>query len=95
MVLVRQLVSYKCRHHCYTVSFIISTRYPGDSYAGGNPWQLLTAAHAEVFYLGAQAWADHVLEHGNVKTGAEHAEWRQLLYLGTGGAAKKPTFYEA
>ena len=30
-------------------------RYPGDSYAGGNPWQLLTAAHAELFYLGAEA----------------------------------------
>merc|ERR550517_655585 len=25
---------------------ILIGRYPGDSYAGGNPWQLLTAAHA-------------------------------------------------
>lgn len=32
-------------------------RYPGDTYAGGNPWQLLTAAHAELFYLGAEAAA--------------------------------------
>ena len=33
----------------------VFVRYPGDSYAGGNPWQLLTAAHAELFYLGAEA----------------------------------------
>lgn len=25
-------------------------RYPGDSYAGGNPWQLLSAVLAEAFY---------------------------------------------
>ena len=61
---------------------ILIGRYPGDSYAGGNPWQLLTAAHAEVFYLGASAWADHVMKHGDIKTGPEHAEWRQVLYLG-------------
>ena len=28
-------------------------RYPGDSYAGGNPWQLLTAVLAKTFYQGA------------------------------------------
>merc|ERR1719348_663699 len=27
-------------------------RYPFDSYAGGNPWQLLTAVLAECFYIG-------------------------------------------
>jgi glucoamylase len=32
---------------------ILMGRYPGDSYAGGNPWQLLTAVLAEVFYQGA------------------------------------------
>lgn len=30
-------------------------RYPGDSYAGGNPWQLLTAVLAKTFYQGATA----------------------------------------
>lgn len=30
-------------------------RYPGDSYAGGNPWQLLTAVAAKALYQGAQA----------------------------------------
>merc|ERR1712179_271544 len=33
---------------------VLIGRYPGDSYAGGNPWQLLTAVLAECFYLGAQ-----------------------------------------
>jgi hypothetical protein len=28
-------------------------RYPGDSYAGGNPWQLLTAVLGKIFYQGA------------------------------------------
>ena len=61
---------------------ILIGRYPGDSYAGGNPWQLLTAAHAEVFYLGASSWLDQVKSLGNMKTGEEHREWRDLLYLG-------------
>lgn len=30
-------------------------RYPGDSYAGGNPWQLLTAVAAKALYQGASA----------------------------------------
>jgi len=34
---------------------VLIGRYPGDSYAGGNPWQLLTAVLAETFYLGAQS----------------------------------------
>ena len=33
---------------------VLIGRYPGDSYAGGNPWQLLTAVLAECFYLGAE-----------------------------------------
>ena len=34
---------------------VLIGRYPGDSYAGGNPWQLLTAVLGECFYIGAQA----------------------------------------
>ena len=30
-------------------------RYPGDSYAGGNPWSLLTAVTGEVFYKAGEA----------------------------------------
>ena len=40
------------------------TRYPGDSYAGGNPWQLLTAVLGEVFYLGAEANLKNIEERG-------------------------------
>ena len=34
---------------------ILLGRYPGDSYAGGNPWQLLTAVLGKTFYQGATA----------------------------------------
>lgn len=36
---------------------ILIGRYPGDVYAGGNPWQLLTAVLAELFYRGASSLA--------------------------------------
>ena len=39
---------------------ILIGRYPGDSYAGGNPWQLLTAVLGELFYLGGQATFKYV-----------------------------------
>lgn len=32
---------------------VLIGRYPGDVYAGGNPWQLLTAVTAKSFYQGA------------------------------------------
>ena len=37
---------------------ILIGRYPGDSYAGGNPWQLLTAVYAKAFYQGANYLLD-------------------------------------
>ena len=33
-------------------------RYPGDSYAGKNPWQLLTAVTAKAFYQGAKVLSE-------------------------------------
>ena len=42
---------------------ILIGRYPGDSYAGGNPWQLLTAVLGETFYLGAQATLKTIQEN--------------------------------
>jgi hypothetical protein len=39
---------------------ILIGRYPGDSYAGGNPWQLLTAVLGELFFLGGQATFKYV-----------------------------------
>ena len=41
----------------------------------------MTAAHAEVFYLGASAWVDEVIKHGNTRTTEEHRSWRHVLYL--------------
>jgi len=43
---------------------ILIGRYPGDVYAGGNPWQLLTAATAEFFYLGGHATLDKIRSEG-------------------------------
>merc|ERR1712013_252714 len=63
---------------------ILIGRYPGDSYAGGNPWQLLTAAHAEIFYLGASTWVKTIKDSGNQALGEEHNDWRELLYLDSG-----------
>lgn len=37
------------------LSGILIGRYPGDVYAGGNPWQLLTAVYAKTFYQLANA----------------------------------------
>lgn len=39
---------------------VLYGRYQGDTYAGGNPWQLATAALASLFYRAAA----HVLQHG-------------------------------
>jgi glucoamylase len=39
---------------------VLYGRYHGDSYAGGNPWQLLTAALGNLFYRGAT----YILDHG-------------------------------
>lgn len=39
---------------------VLYGRYGGDTYAGGNPWVLSTAALASVFYRGAA----HVLKYG-------------------------------
>merc|ERR1719260_332297 len=63
---------------------ILIGRYPGVSYVGGNPWQLLTAAHAEIFYLGASTWVKTIKESGNQALGEEHNDWRELLYLDSG-----------
>jgi hypothetical protein len=37
---------------------ILIGRYPDDVYAGGNPWQLLTAVLAKSFYQGANLLLD-------------------------------------
>ena len=52
-------------------------RYPGDTYAGGNPWQLLTAVLAELFYRGAAS-----LLESNVGLDLEaRNNWSDLLSI--------------
>jgi hypothetical protein len=59
---------------------VLIGRYPGDSYAGGNPWQLLTAVTAEYFYLGGQATLKKIRENGNSTLNyQENKEWMKLL----------------
>jgi len=63
-------------------SGIVIGRYPGDHYAGGNPWQLLTAVLGEVFYLGATATLKNIEEKGvedYVLDPEENKEWIKLL----------------
>jgi len=61
---------------------ILYGRYPGDSYAGGNPWQLLSAVLAENFYLTAADFQ----KKGNLLLGEEHREWMNLLGMRNGTA---------
>ena len=75
-------------------SGIVIGRYPGDHYAGGNPWQLLTAVLGETFYLGAQATLQKIEEKGLsdfVLDIEENKEWIKLLdtYKGTFLSASK------
>ncbi len=58
-------------------------RYPGDVYMGGNPWQLLTAVTAELFYKGADINARKVVEaQRDIELSAdEHPKWKGLLKL--------------
>lgn len=56
---------------------ILIGRYPGDVYAGGNPWQLLTAVLAELFYKGATA----MTQHNFVLEAEDKKEWSLLFNL--------------
>jgi len=70
---------------------ILFGRYPGDHYAGGNPWQLLTAVLAETFYLGAQATLENIEKKGVVNYNLdidENIEWLKLLDAHKGGNIK-------
>ena len=68
---------------CEGKSGIVIGRYPGDHYAGGNPWQLLTAVLGETFYLGAQATLKSIEEKGvadfDLDKEEESREWIKLL----------------
>jgi len=68
---------------------ILIGRYPGDSYAGGNPWQLLTAVLGELFYLGGQATFKEVKLRGDYTLNREtNKHWMNLLQLEDGATAR-------
>ena len=61
---------------------VLIGRYPGDSYAGGNPWQLLTAVLAECFYLGAKETFKSVENNDGLDYKIDfktHENWIKLL----------------
>ena len=66
---------------------VLIGRYPGDTYAGGNPWQLLTAVTAEVFYLGGTDTLGKIRQRGGqdyVLDFEENKEWLSLLNVSCG-----------
>jgi len=68
---------------------VLIGRYPGDTYQGGNPWQLLTAALAELFYLGGRASLEAAAIGGGkedqVLGVAARPAWRSLFNLTDAG----------
>lgn len=56
---------------------ILMGRYPGDSYAGGNPWQLLTAVLAKTFYQGANV----LMQSNGFEEEEDRKAWFDLLKL--------------
>eukprot|EP00604_Paraphysomonas_vestita_P001615 CAMPEP_0174822320 /NCGR_PEP_ID=MMETSP1107-20130205/14978_1 /TAXON_ID=36770 /ORGANISM="Paraphysomonas vestita, Strain GFlagA" /LENGTH=338 /DNA_ID=CAMNT_0016040921 /DNA_START=553 /DNA_END=1566 /DNA_ORIENTATION=+ len=53
---------------------VLYGRYGGDTYAGGNPWVLSTAALAQLLYRGAI----HILDHG-VPNATALAKWKEAF----------------
>ena len=60
-------------------------RYPGDIYAGGNPWQLLTAVLAELFYQGASEFS----LPNNVMSVEARKEWASLFKISENSTQKE------
>jgi glucoamylase len=56
---------------------ILIGRYPGDVYAGGNPWQLLTAVTAKMFYQSASA----LMEGNGFGNDDDRNAWADLLRI--------------
>ena len=57
-------------------------RYPGDSYAGGNPWQLLTAVLGELFYIASSSTLKDIQTRGqDFPLDKSHHAWLKLLKL--------------
>ena len=60
---------------------ILYGRYLGDVYEGGNPWQLLSASLAELFYSGASDILDKYNERSNVTILDEDEVLYRLIFI--------------
>ena len=69
---------------------ILYGRYEGDSYAGGNPWILLSASLAEVLYSAAS----EVRARGSL-TASEYAAWAPIVGLDANSVADVGTVADA
>ena len=66
---------------------VLIGRYPGDSYAGGNPWSLLTAVTGEVFYKAGEATLALIKAAGGTAKALDavaNKNWMKLLKLRQG-----------
>jgi len=65
---------------------VLYGRYPGDAYAGGNPWQLISAALAEVFYQAAKEVLEKVpvindTQNARMAINKNFIEWQNLFKI--------------
>lgn len=63
---------------------VLIGRYPGDVYAGGNPWQLLTAVTAKTFYQGATT----MIQSNGFKNSEDQSAWAELLNIQKNASVK-------
>ena len=66
------------------ISGILIGRYPGDIYAGGNPWQLLTAVYAKTFYQ----MANSIIMSNGFSDSLDQDSWHQLLKISSGSSLR-------
>ncbi len=64
---------------------VLIGRYPGDVYAGGNPWQLLTAVTAKAFYQGVSA----MIQNNGFNSSQDQNAWAELLNLNKNAGVKE------
>lgn len=66
---------------------ILTGRFPDDHYLGGHPFQHLSAAYAEIFYLGGMANLNEILKQGEDREldVMVSKSWMDLLQIPEGG----------
>ena len=62
---------------------VLYGRYQGDTYAGGNPWILLSADLAKLFYRGSLSIVQAKEAGNTILTDADYAAWATVLNIST------------